>query len=207
MPTTTGAGFFTPGAETSGNLFRWDVGQPPAFRMGAAPSRPRDSMLVLRYCPFALIDTPYSATNESSFYPVDTPFQPIHRITRSQPVIPTQQPPMSRPLSSADETGPVAKKLRSTSRQPEAAVRASKSSKLTDDTLKKARVRPALTFANFFSSSGRTQPTTSSRTSAAIGKSNQAAGHGGIPTRRSTRLLSGTSTKQGHSKVNASCLI
>ncbi|KAJ8699782.1 anaphase-promoting complex subunit cdc27 [Pleurotus ostreatus] len=165
MPTTTGAGFFTPGAETSGNLFRWDVGQPPAFRMGAAPSRPRDSI----------------ATNESSFYPVDTPFQPIHRITRSQPVVPTQQPPMSRPLSSADETGPVAKKLRSTSRQPEAAVRASKSSKLTDDTLKK--------------------PTTSSRTSAAIGKSNQVAGHGGIPTRRSTRLLSGTSTKQGHSKT------
>ncbi|KAJ8456169.1 hypothetical protein ONZ45_g18799 [Pleurotus djamor] len=187
VPTATGIGFFTPEAGGSGNLFRNLVGPPPPFRVAPTSFKPRDSI----------------AANESSFYPGDTPFQPIHRATRSQPAMPTQQPPASRPLSSADETGPVAKKLRSTSRQPEVTARGLKSTKFAEDTLEKARARPALTFANFFSSSGRpSQPTTSSRTSAATGKSNVPTAHGGIATRRSTRLLSGTSTKPGHSKTS-----
>lgn len=147
------------------------------------------------------------ATNDSSFYPSDNSFQQIHRASRSQPTAsgPTQ-PPTSRPLSSADEAGPVPKKLRSNVRQPEA-VKSSKPNKLTtDDPLKKARARPALTFANIFSSPGRrSQPTSSHRTAAGTGKSNNPPVNPNVATRRSTRLLSGSGTKQPHSsKVSTS---
>jgi len=139
------------------------------------------------------------ATNDSSFYLPDNSFQ-IHRTSRSQPTNPIPTQTVSRPLSSADEAGPVTKRLRSTSQHPETLkTKASKSS--LDDTLKKARARPALSFANIFSSSGRrSQSTTSSRTNVAPGKSNAQPTAGHIPTRRSTRLLSGTQ-KPPSSKV------
>jgi len=142
----------------------------------------------------------HRAINDSSFYPPDNSFQ-IHRTSRSQPTNPIPIQTVSRPLSSADEAGPVTKKLRSTSQHPETLkTKASKSS--LDDPLKKARARPALSFANIFSSSGRrSQSTTSSRTNVAPGKSNTQPAAGHIPTRRSTRLLSGTAQKPPSSKV------
>ncbi|KAF5387124.1 hypothetical protein D9615_001841 [Tricholomella constricta] len=124
---------------------------------------------------------------------------PVHRVSRSQPTnTGPPQAPILRPLSSADEAGPNPKRQRSTARQPEG-VKNSLPSKLNvDDPLKKARARPALSFANIFSSSGRrSQPTTSSRT-AGVGKSNAQPVVSHVPTRRSTRLLSGTGTKQPH---------
>jgi anaphase-promoting complex subunit 3 len=152
------------------------------------------------------------ATNDSSFYPPDNSFQHSHsRPTRSQIALSgSTQQPTSRPLSSADETGPVPKKLRSTTRQPDA-IKPSKPNKLTvDEPLRKARARPALTFANFFSSSGRhSQPTTSSSRTAigGLGKSGTQQiqpSNPSIATRRSTRLLTGTGSKQPHpSKVRA----
>ena len=138
--------------------------------------------------------------SNDTFFP-DNSIQ-VHRISRSQPTNSGPiQAPASRPLSSADEAGPVPKRLRSTTRQPEAVKPKSSKSSL-DDPLKKARARPALSFANIFSSSGRrSQPTTSSRTNLGPGKSNAQPSH--IPTRRSTRLLSGTGTKLPHaSKVS-----
>jgi len=154
------------------------------------------------------------ATNDS-FYPVNS-FQ-AHRNLR----VPANKP-MSRPLSSADEAGPVAKRLRSTSTQPpppppppEAAATTTttaittklKSSKsgVDDPSMKKARARPALSFANIFSSSSRpSQPTTSSRIHAVSGKNNApppVAAH--IVTRRSSRLQSGAVHKPHPSKVNS----
>ncbi|KIM49461.1 hypothetical protein M413DRAFT_438643 [Hebeloma cylindrosporum] len=185
VPVATGAGFFTPDAGNGGNLFRtWkpDINHPQPFRM-APPQGPRDSI----------------AANDSLFYPPDNSFQ-IHRTSRSQPTNPIPIQTVSRPLSSADEAGPVTKKLRSTSQHPETLkTKASKSS--LDDPLKKARARPALSFANIFSSSGRrSQSTTSSRTNVAPGKSNSQPAAGHIPTRRSTRLLSGTGQKAPSTK-------
>lgn len=146
----------------------------------------------------------FRATNDSSFYPPDNSFQQAHRTTRSQPSNTGQIPThVSRPLSSADEAGPVAKKQRSTARQPEA-IKTFKPSKLAvDNPLKKARARPALLLTNLFSSSGRrSQPTTSTRT-IGLGKSTTQPMASNIATRRSTRLLSGTGTKQPHnSKVS-----
>ena len=141
----------------------------------------------------------FSAINETSLYPPDNSYQ-VHRISRSQPIsINTHSiQPVSRPLSSADESGPVPKKLRSTSRQPE--VPKSKPIKSSlDDPLKKARARPALSFANIFSFSG-SQSTTSSRANPPPGKNNTQP-TAGVGTRRSTRLLSGTGTKSHSSKV------
>ncbi|RDB23972.1 Protein bimA [Hypsizygus marmoreus] len=124
------------------------------------------------------------ATNDSSFYP-DHSFQQAHRATRSQPAnIGSTQTYVSRALSSADEAGPVPKRQRSIARHPEATKSSKPSSKLAvDDSLKK--------------------PTTSSRTTG-LGKSNaQAAVPSSIVTRRSTRLLSGTGTKQPHTSKHA----
>ena len=92
------------------------------------------------------------------------------------------------------------KKLRSTSRQPEVLKpKLVKSS--VDDPLKKARARPALSFANIFSSSGRrSQSTTSSRANPLPGKNNIQP-IPGVGTRRSTRLISGTGIKSHSSKV------
>jgi anaphase-promoting complex subunit 3 len=146
---------------------------------------------------------PTSATNESSFYPLENSFQqpqpPNPRVTRSQ------QPPnapfqahTSRPLSSADEAGPVPKRLRSTSHQAE--VIKLKSNKLnSDDPSKKARARPALLFANIFSSSGRrSQHAAPSRNVNAPGKGNVQPNAPTLAPRRSSRLLSGTGAKQPH---------
>ena len=141
----------------------------------------------------------FSVINETSLYPPDNSYQ-VHRISRSQPITINAHSiqPASRPLSSADEGGPVPKKLRSTSRQPEALK--SKPIKFSlDDPLKKARARPALSFANIFSFSG-SQSTASSRANPPPGKNNIQP-TAGVGTRRSTRLLSGTGTKTHSSKV------
>ncbi|KZT69078.1 TPR-like protein [Daedalea quercina L-15889] len=199
VPVATGAGFFTPDAGNGGNLFRaWkpDASQLPPFQMGQVG--PRDSV----------------ATADSSFYPDASFIQPM-RASKSQPTALAAHPPAVRPLSSADEAGPVTKKLRSSVRQRTAPPSSNaadlnlnlKPSKSTgalagaNDRSKssKARARPALTIANIFSSSGRGQTAASSRlhaAGAAVGKHSReqqpAAGHG---TRRSTRLNSGTSSK------------
>lgn len=110
MPIATGAGFFTP--DTNSNPNGWPhwkggFGPPHPFRMGP-PAGPRDSI----------------ATNDSSFYPENS-FHQINRPIRPLPTTTHLQPPSSpapgvpgiaRPLSSADETGPVQKKLRHTGR-------------------------------------------------------------------------------------------
>lgn len=107
------------------------------------------------------------------------------------------QPP-ARPLSSADETGPVQKRLRSTTRQRSIDLAKSKPSKLVvDEPLKKARARPALKFANIFSSPGRrSQPVQNLRSVVGAGKNERHPGTNGVGPRRSTRLLSGTMSKQ-----------
>ncbi|KAF9009424.1 hypothetical protein BDQ17DRAFT_1397732 [Cyathus striatus] len=178
-PIVTGAGFFTPEAGTATNLFRWkpDAPQAQPFRMGPLPG-PKDSL----------------AANDS-FYP-DNSFQ--HRPTRSHAGnAGATQAYVTRPLSSADEAGPKPKRLRSTTRQPEVVKSMKPNSKsINDDNPKKARARPALSFANIFSSSGRSSQTlTSSRTAPGLGKSNAQPTVSNIPTRRSTRLLSGTGVK------------
>ncbi|GLB35381.1 putative anaphase-promoting complex, cyclosome, subunit 3 [Lyophyllum shimeji] len=116
------------------------------------------------------------ATNDTSFYP-DNSFQQVHRVSRSQPTNTGPiQAPVPRPLSSADEAGPNPKRQRSTARLPEAAKNSLPSKLNVDDPVKK--------------------PTTSSRTAGVVGKSNNAPPVSNVATRRSTRLLSGTGTKQ-----------
>lgn len=107
------------------------------------------------------------------------------------------QPP-ARPLSSADETGPVQKRLRSTTRQRSVDLAKSKPSKLVvEEPLKKARARPALKFANIFSSPGRrSQPIQNLRSVVGAGKNERHSGNNGVGPRRSTRLLSGIMSKQ-----------
>lgn len=116
------------------------------------------------------------------------------------------QPP-ARPLSSADETGPVQKRLRSTTRQRSVDLAKSKPSKLVvDEPLKKARARPALKFANIFSSPGRrSQPIQNLRSVVGVGKNERHPGNNGIGPRRSTRLLSGTTNKQAGKVRFSSC--
>ncbi|KAF7322845.1 TPR-REGION domain-containing protein [Mycena chlorophos] len=153
IPVPSGAGFFTPDTGNAGNLFR---PQPMPFRM--APM-----------------------TNESieiSFYPQDTTFQQVHPPGRSQP-----QPNSSRPLSSADEAGPVAKKLRSAAPQAES----SKSSKPTKGLVDDASKKP--------SSSSRAGGSSSNH----VGVASSTTG-----TRRSARSNSGTTSKPGYtSKTTA----
>ncbi|KAI0736888.1 protein prenylyltransferase [Fomitopsis betulina] len=208
-PVATGAGFFTPDAGNGGNLFRaWkpDGGQLQPLQTGQAG--PRDSI----------------ATADSSFYP-DVSFSQPMRASKSQPTALAAHPPAVRPLSSADEAGPVTKKLRSSVRQrnappssnavdPNVNLKPSKSTGTllfgADDRLKssKARARPALKIANIFSSSGRAQTAaTSSRlhaASAAVSKhSREQQPAGGPGTRRSTRLNSGPNTKPMAAKHTA----
>ncbi|KAK7054944.1 anaphase-promoting complex subunit cdc27 [Paramarasmius palmivorus] len=109
-PIATGAGFFTPDiGSVGGNLFpviparRPEISQPQPFRMAPVASS-RDSI----------------ASTDSPFQMADTTFHQIHRTSRSQPIIPTSnQQQITRPLSSADEAGPIPKKLRSAAVQPE----------------------------------------------------------------------------------------
>ncbi|KAJ4488005.1 hypothetical protein J3R30DRAFT_3432763 [Lentinula aciculospora] len=179
-PIATGAGFFTPDAGNAGNLLRGlkpDANQIQPFRMPFPPG-PRDSLI----------------STDSPFRFADTTFQQAHRNSRSQPTVSGSIPqPVTRPLSSADEAGPMPKKLRSTA--PQYALKPSKPLKLSiDDPLKKARIRPALMSSNSFSSSNpRSQSTVNSRVAPPASKSmgvNQ-----NMATRRSTRLLSGTGSK------------
>ncbi|KAI0831089.1 protein prenylyltransferase [Trametes gibbosa] len=189
IPVATGAGFFTPDAGNAGNVFNdWK----PGYRPMEVRAGPRDSI----------------ATSDSSFYG-EPSFQAPIRASRSQPANLVVQPPAVRPLSSADEAGPVTKKLRSTARQRPAPtsttaaeshpLKPSKSAgalpAAADDRPRgsKARARPALTNANLFSSSGRSaQNTAASSRLQALGTSKPAAGTG---TRRSTRLQSTTGRK------------
>ena len=141
------------------------------------------------------------ATNDP-FYPPDNTFQQAHRTTRSQPSnTGAPQAHVSRPLSSADEAGPVAKKQRST-----AAIKPGKL--MVDEPLKKARARPALFTTNIFSSVGRrSQPTTSSR-APGLGKSTQSiASNIGIC--RSGCLLSSTdeTTPEFESELLSACVL
>ncbi|GJE86877.1 ANAPC3 and TPR domain-containing protein [Phanerochaete sordida] len=197
-PTVTGAGFFTPAAGSNGNLFRfW---QPDTTH--ARPSGPRDSL----------------STVDSSFFAEDS-FQfkaPGLPASRSQPGLSDAVlPPAVRPLSSADEMGPAAKKLRSTVRQrvlPSSAadsnhIKPSKSAGAAlegaDDRSKssKARARPALSIANIFSSPGRRvqDPATSSKFNAATTSRSTAEQRVPPstlgPARRSSRLQLGTNSK------------
>lgn len=139
---------------------------------------------------------PYCAT----FRPADVITAPetFHRPRQKQAHSIVSQIQPSRPLSSADEAGPLPKRLRSTARHAEAAK--AKSTKVPDDdSSKKARARPALIFANIFSSSGRrSQPVTTVRSIAGVGKSNAPTSAINLATRRSTRLLGGATTKQSH---------
>ncbi|KAJ7752015.1 hypothetical protein B0H16DRAFT_1419180 [Mycena metata] len=183
IPVASGAGFFTPDTGNAGNLFR--PTHPLPFRM-APPAGGGDS----------------TTTSDISFYPPDLTFQQVHPPGRSTSG--TTQPHTSRPLSSADEAGPVAKKLRSTAPQPEMA-RSSKPLKLTvDEPVKKARARPALKFSNLFSSSGRPQPPIPSRPTSGTGKSNNHSLASSTATRRSTRLNSGSSVKQPYGSKHTS---
>ena len=132
----------------------------------------------------------FRATNDSSVCPPDGSFLQPQRPNRPQASTSGTIHHISRPLSSADEAGPVAKKLRSTSRQPIKP----KTTKPSEDPLKKARARPALKFANIFSSSGRrSQPTIASRIApTGLGKTELVSS---VATRRSTRLLTGNGSK------------
>ncbi|KAI0041541.1 TPR-like protein [Auriscalpium vulgare] len=165
VPVATGAGFFTPDMGNAGNLFRRpDFAHLQPFRMG--PSGPRDSLV----------------TNESISYAPEISVLQAHHRPRAA----------VRALSSADETGPATKKLRSSSTRPrlgEAAPKASKVAAADDGRSKKARARPALTLVNLFSSSAGQPAATSSRNAAAGGsKIERDSG-----TRRSARLMSGGS--------------
>ncbi|KAJ2925216.1 hypothetical protein H1R20_g11878, partial [Candolleomyces eurysporus] len=102
-----------------------------------------------------------------------------------------------RPLSSADEAGPVQKRLRSTAKQPEQTKPKSSNKTTVDEPLKKARARPALSFANIFSSS-HSQPAAASRTNTALTKNGAQGNAAHAGTRRSNRLLSGSGAKQLH---------
>lgn len=167
----------------------------------------------------------HRVTADSSYYPEMSFLNGPIRASRSQPTTSlAAQPPAVRPLSSADEAGPVTKKLRSGVRQRTAPpstnaadsnmnLKPSKSAGAlllgADDHSKssKARARPALTIANIFSSSGRAQTAaTSSRShvvGAGVGKTAREQQPGaGAATRRSTRLLSGTSSKPLVTKVS-----
>jgi anaphase-promoting complex subunit 3 len=111
------------------------------------------------------------------------------------PFMPTQpHPPVARPLSSAEETGPVQKRLRSTSRKPAGDPAKAPVAALGEDAPKKARARPALHLANFFSSSGRQPKSTTTTTRTAV-NGGMGKGDREPPPRRSTRLLGGTNTR------------
>ncbi|THU92149.1 TPR-like protein [Dendrothele bispora CBS 962.96] len=106
-PTSTGLGFFTP--EATNVLRGWKPdGAPQPFRL------PRDSL----------------ASNDASFQAADSTFHDVQRNLRPHTLVPQQH--ATRPLSSADESGPLPKKLRSTAPQPEAG-KSSKSLKLNID--------------------------------------------------------------------------
>lgn len=158
-PTATGVGFFTPDITANTTLFRGRKNVPQAFRMDP-PLDPHDSI----------------ATNEPFFHTENSFLHPPPRNSKFEPAGPGPSQPAARPLSSADETGPVQKRLRSTIRQKSTETVASKPSKLTmDETSKK--------------------PVISSRPVAGGGITKNERGNATVAPRRSTRLLSGTISK------------
>ncbi|KAI6036552.1 TPR-like protein [Pisolithus microcarpus] len=178
-PTATATGLFVPD-DGQNNLLRARKNVPQPFRMELTDG-PRDSL----------------AANDS-FFPTENSFlQPPVRHSRAEniPAGPSHLP--ARPLSSTDESGPVQKRLRPTTRQRSAEATKIKTSKaIVDEALKKARARPALTFANIFSSpSRRSQPVQNSKTTIGSVKNERKPGNAVLGPRRSTRLLSGTSNK------------
>ncbi|KAI0340600.1 protein prenylyltransferase [Trametopsis cervina] len=196
QPIVTGAGFFTPENGSNGNVFQsWNAGwaQPQIF---GRPTGPRESL--------STIESSFAGDDSFSFGPLPT--------SKSQPGPSGVQPPAVRPLSSADEMGPAAKKLRSTARQrapssstaADTNIKPSKSAGallqgMADDRSKssKARARPALTIANIFSSPGRRaqHAATSSRSTAAPNKSAKEQPVPVTLARRSSRLLGGSNSK------------
>ncbi|KAF9227878.1 TPR-like protein [Gyrodon lividus] len=180
-PTATGAGFFTPDVAQNNNILRGRKIYPRAFRMDPPPG-PRDLL----------------ATNDS-FLQTESSFlqPPVARGLRTGNAAAGPSQPPARPLSSADETGPVQKRLRSTTRQQSIEMVKCKPSKPSvDEPLKKARARPALKFANIFSSPGRrSQSIQNSRNTTGVGKNERHPGNNGVGPRRSTRLLSGVTSK------------
>lgn len=145
----TGAGFFTPESSNPIAPRGRNADIPNLFRMPLPPVGPRDSI-------------------GSSFAP-EMSFYQQHRPSRSQPAA-SSTPLMggTRALSSADESGPVTKKLRSSSRQHQISA---KPSILQDDGQKKAPLSRT--------SQAKTNPTNAANT-----------------TRRSSRLQGTTGTKQ-----------
>lgn len=131
-------------------------------------------------------------------------------------------PPAVRPLSSADEMGPVAKKLRTAARKrvpPSRAadsnhIKPSKSAGATlegaDDRSKssKARARPALTIANIFSSPGRRVQDLAMPSRSNAAATSQAEQRIPPPTfghaRRSSRLQTGANSKASKLPVKVS---
>ncbi|TEB36224.1 TPR-like protein [Coprinellus micaceus] len=181
-PQVTNPSFFTPDAGGTtggaGNLFRGWRPEPQPFRIGPVEFPTRESI----------------GGNESSFIP-DNSFQ-MHRTIRSQPanVLQTNIP---RPLSSADEAGPVQKRLRSTAGRQIESSKAKSTTKTVDDPLKKARARQALSFANNLSTSN-SQPASNTRGTSAVAKPTSQASTNPATTRRSNRLQSGSGAKQLH---------
>lgn len=159
-PTATGNGFFTPDLTANTTLLRGRKNVPQAFRMDP-PLDPRDTI----------------ATNEPFFHTENSFLHPLPRNSKFEPAGPGPSQPAARPLSSADETGPAQKRLRSTIRQKSTETVASKPSKLTmDETSKK--------------------PVISSRPIASGGITKNERGNAAVAPRRSTRLLSGTTTSK-----------
>lgn len=166
VPMATGAGFFTPDASgpvgRGGNLFggwRPDAVQPQPFRLGAVEF-PRDSI----------------GGSDTSFLP-DNSFQ-MRRTTRSQPSNVVLQTNIPRPLSSAEEAGPVQKKLRSTAGRQIDPKPKSSSKTAVDEPLKK--------------------PAAPSRAPTTLTKNNAQPNVTHTATRRSNRLQSGSGAKQLH---------
>ncbi|KAK1232258.1 chaperonin-containing T-complex alpha subunit Cct1 [Marasmius sp. AFHP31] len=164
-PVATGAGFFTPDPNSGGNLFRaWKAEPNQPFRIGTLPG-PRDSI----------------ASTDSPFQFVDTTFHQTHRNSRSQPVLPTSnQQHITRPLSSADESGPIPKKPRSAAVEPEP-------------------IKPLKTLKPAGEDLSRKGP--SFRINTTTSKGNQSSSSN-LGMRRSQRLQSTTTTKQSSKTSN-----
>lgn len=159
VPIATGAGFFTPDTAHAGNL---NVGNlfrhPQPFRLDPRTGHhesvgPNDT--------FNLVENSMVHDEPNRLRPPED-----------------SHPPLARPLSSADESGPVQKRLRATTRQRagDEAKSLKPSSTAGDDRSKKSK-------------------TTSTRNASGALKSDR---EPSVGTRRSTRLLSGSSNKSTH---------
>jgi hypothetical protein len=148
VPIATGVGFFTPDLGNSRNLFpTWknDTQLPPGLRMGP-PLNHRENLYVKNGCYYAvqlliihlLIRYPNHPPNSAEVNVQGT------RPSRHQSQNQLPAAPASRPLSSADEAGPVAKRLRSTARYRGLELGAKLSKLNTEDALKKVCTMLAL---------------------------------------------------------------